>query len=89
MLQGSLTKLEAINRLTSTTPLTVPINSQTTQTVPQKSQFIPHMLYLFSKCVNVIRVQNSDRNMDESIFRTIYIMLRAPYVNFTTHCGTM
>ena len=44
---------------------------------------------LFSKCVNVIRVQTSDRNMDESIFRTIYIMLRAPYVNFTMHCGTM
>ena len=83
MLQGSLTKLEAINRLTSTTPLTVPINSQT---VPQKSQFVPRILYLFSKCVNVIRVQNSDRNMDESIFRTIYIMLRAPYVNFTMHC---
>ena len=47
------------------------------------------MLYLFSKCVNVIRVQTSDRNMDESIFRTIYIMLRAPYVNFTIHFRTM
>ena len=71
----------------------VPINSQIVpqngQFVPQKSQFVPHMLYLFSKCVNVIRVQTSDRNMDESIFRTIYIMLRAPYVNFTMHCGTM
>ena len=53
---------------------------QNSQFVPQKSQFVPHMLYLFSKCVNVIRVQTSDRNMDESIFRTIYIMLRAPYV---------
>ena len=59
---------------------------QNSQFVPQKSQFVPHMLYLFSKCVNVIRVQTSDRNMD---FRTIYIMLRAPYVNFTMHCGTM
>ena len=50
------------------------------------TQFVPHMLYLFSKFVNVIRVQTSVRNMDESIFRTIYIMLRAPYVNFTMHC---
>ena len=62
----------------------VPISSQIvpqySQFVPQKSQFVPHTLYLFSKCVNVIRVQTSDRNMDESIFRTIYIMLRAPYV---------
>jgi len=36
-----------------------------------------HMLYLFSKCVNVIRVQSSDRNIDESIFRTIYIIVRS------------
>ena len=58
----------------------VPISSQIvpqySQFVPQKSQFVPHTLYLFSKCVNVIRVQTSDRNVDESIFRTIYIMLR-------------
>ena len=57
----------------------VPISSQIvpqySQFVPQKSQFVPHTLYLFSKCVNVIRVQTSDRNMDESIFRTIYITL--------------
>ena len=61
----------------------VPISSQIvpqySQFVPQKSQFVPHTLYLFSKCVNVIRVQTSDRNMDESILRTIYIMLRPPY----------
>ena len=37
------------------------------QLVPQNCQFVPHMLYLLSKCVNVIRVQTSDRNMDESI----------------------
>ena len=43
------------------------------------------MLYLFSNCVNVTRVQSSDRNMDESIFRTIYIMARASYVNFTSY----
>ena len=43
------------------------------------------MLYLFSKCVNVTRVQSSDRNMDGSIFRTIYIMARASYVNFAIH----
>ena len=61
---------------------------QNSQFFPQKSQFVSHMLYLFSKCVNVIRVQTSDRNMDESSFRTIYIMLRALYVNFTMHCGT-
>ena len=71
----------------------VPINNQivpqNNQFVLQKSQFIPLMLYLFSKCVNVIWVQSSDRNMDESIFRTIYIIVRASYVNFTMHCGTM
>ena len=59
----------------------VPTNSQivpqNSQLVPQKSQFVPYMLYL---CVNVIQVQSSDRNMDESIFRTIYIMVRASYV---------
>ena len=64
----------------------VPENNQF---VPQKSQFIPLMLYLFSKCVNVIWVQSSDRNMDERIFRTIYIIVRASYLNFTMHCGTM
>ena len=48
-----------------------------------------HMFYLLSKRVNVIRVQSSDRNMDESIFRTIYLMVRALYVNFTMHCGAM
>ena len=59
-------------------PLIIPIDSQI---VPQKlivssfhkkRQFVPHMLYLFSECKNVIRVQSSDRNMDESLFRTIY-----------------
>ena len=72
----------------------VPINNQivpqNNQFVLQRSQFIPLMLYLFSKGVNVIWVQSSDRNMDESIFRTIYIIVRrASYVNFTMHCGTM
>ena len=38
-----------------------------------------HMLYLFPKCVNVVWVQSSDRNMDESIFRTIYIIVRASF----------
>ena len=69
----------------------VPINNeivpQNNQFVLQESQFIPLMLYLFSKCVNVIWVQSSDRNMDESIFRTIYIIVRASYVNFTMHCA--
>ena len=64
----------------------VPINNQI---VPQKHQFVPHMLYLFSKFVNVIWVQSSARNMDESIFRTIHIVLRALYVNFTVQCRTM
>ena len=71
----------------------VPINShivpQNSQFVPPKSQFVPHMLCLFSKWVNVIRVQSSDRNMDDSIFRTIYIIVRASYVNFTMHCRTI
>ena len=31
----------------------------------------------FSKCVIVIWVQSNDRNIDESIFRTIYIIVRA------------
>ena len=66
--------------------LLIPINNQI---VPQNSQFVPIMLYLFFKCVNDIRVQSSDRNMDESIFTTIYIMVRALYVNFTVHCRTM
>ena len=61
---------------------------QNSQFVPPKSQFVPHMLHLFSKWVDVIRVQSSNRNM-ESIFRTSYIMVRASYVNFTIHCGTM
>ena len=47
------------------------------------------MFYLFSKCVNVIRIQSSNWNRDESVFRTIYIMVRASYVNFTMHCRTM
>ena len=61
-------------------PISSQIVPQNSQFVPQNSHFVPHTLYLFSKCVNVIRVQTSDRNMDESILRTIYIMLRAPYV---------
>ena len=46
------------------------------------------LIYLFSKCVNVIGLQNSDRNMDESIYRTVYSMVRASYVNFTMLRGT-
>ena len=46
-------------------------------------------LYIFSKCVNVIRVQCRDRYIDESIFRTIYIIVRASYVNVTAHYGTI
>ena len=68
-------------------PISSQIVPQNSQFVPQNSHFVPHTLYLFSKCVNVIRVQTSDRNMDESIFRTIYIMLRAPYVCFKFHCA--
>ena len=46
----------------------------------KKSQFVPHIKSQVkcSKCVNaVIWVQSSDRNIDESIFRTIYIIVRA------------
>ena len=68
---------------------------QNSQIVPQNSQFVPQKIHfvpqsyvisifpVFFKCVNVIRVQNSDRNVDESIFRTIYIMVRVSYVKFT------
>ena len=39
-------------------PISSQIVPQNSQFVPQKSQFVPHTLYLFSKCVNVIRVQS-------------------------------
>ena len=55
----------------------------------KKSQFVPHIWHIFSKSVNVIWVQSSDRNIDESIFWTIYITVRASYVNFRVHCGTI
>ena len=46
------------------------------------SSFHSRMLYLFSKCVNVIRVQSSDRNMDESTFRTICIIVSTtPFIS--------
>ena len=58
----------------------VPLNSQI---VPQKCQFVPHFFFTikshvkFSKCVIVIWVQSNDRKLDESIFRNIYIIVRA------------